>query len=460
MIRRRASWSLSFATILLLWSCTGRSLPEVDFERVDYPGPTAAPILLVGIDGLEWGVALPILRNGEMPNLESLMARGTYGLLKTSRPTSSPIIWTTVATGKRGRDHGIRGFLKQDNDDGQKLFTNSDRTTKALWNILSDFRKSVAIVGWWMTYPVERVHGVMVAQTNTTNSGVWKGRLYSGLQRQVWPSIREKDLWSLAEQVEGELPSLVSGIFGDFAHPLSEREQRSWRQTQWAFRADDTYLRVTESLLQEEQSYDLVMTYFGGTDVVGHRFWRYAFPEGFDYPPSKEERDNFGSIIADYYRYTDAAVGRLLAQLSDDWTVIVVSDHGMGPTNRRQKFNGNDFSGHHFGTPPGVFIAAGPAIREMGLVADQLQREDLREIASTFDITPTILTMLRLPLGEDMPGRMIPDLIEKSLSLTDQPERVPTHDTRRFVSSRPEQDSERANDAERLEQLRDLGYIQ
>ena len=50
------------------------------------------PILLVAVDGVEWDVALPLLRAGRLPNLRKLMERGRYGELESFQPTSSPII--------------------------------------------------------------------------------------------------------------------------------------------------------------------------------------------------------------------------------------------------------------------------------------------------------------------------------------------------------------------------------
>ena len=73
------------------------------------PVPTA-PILLIGVDGLEWSVLAPMIRHGELPHLRSLMERGTYGKLETLQPTVSPVIWTTIATGKRPEHHGILHF--------------------------------------------------------------------------------------------------------------------------------------------------------------------------------------------------------------------------------------------------------------------------------------------------------------------------------------------------------------
>ncbi len=81
--------------------------------------PTGSPIvLLVGVDGLEWSVLLPLLEDGELPVLEGLMAEGSYGLLETLRPTFSPILWTTIATGKPAAKHGIRGFVRSSSEDG------------------------------------------------------------------------------------------------------------------------------------------------------------------------------------------------------------------------------------------------------------------------------------------------------------------------------------------------------
>ena len=40
------------------------------------------------------------------------MQDGTFGKLENLTPTVSPIIWTTVATGKEPTKHGIEGFVK------------------------------------------------------------------------------------------------------------------------------------------------------------------------------------------------------------------------------------------------------------------------------------------------------------------------------------------------------------
>ena len=173
------------ASLLPLAACG----PEPGGPAEDWP-----PTLIIAVDGLDWNLLLPAMREGRAPNLLDLARRGSAARLSTFEPTDSPIIWTSVATGKSPVNHGIVDFAKRSEDGSFALYDSTDRTTKALWNIVSDHAMKVHSVGWWMTYPVEGVNGVMVAQTNTeaqleTAAGkhVWKGTIVDGVPGQVWP---------------------------------------------------------------------------------------------------------------------------------------------------------------------------------------------------------------------------------------------------------------------------------
>ncbi len=69
------------------------------------------PMILFAVDGLEWNVMNPLLEQGRLPVMAGLMERGTYGYLATMKPTYSPVIWTSIATGKFPPDHGIAGYV-------------------------------------------------------------------------------------------------------------------------------------------------------------------------------------------------------------------------------------------------------------------------------------------------------------------------------------------------------------
>ena len=97
-------------------------------------------LLLIGMDGLEWRVMLPLLKAGKLPAFERLMRSGVYGKLETLVPTISPIIWTSIVTGKTPAKHGIAGkIFKDDQGNRGRTFNSTDRKTKALWNIFTDF---------------------------------------------------------------------------------------------------------------------------------------------------------------------------------------------------------------------------------------------------------------------------------------------------------------------------------
>lgn len=431
------------------------------------------PIVVMGLDGLEWDIILPMLRNERLPNFAKLMERGYYGTLETIFPCSSPIIWTSIATGKVREKHGINNFARRLPGNRTTLFNNTHRKTKAIWNILSDYGMSVTTIGWWMTYPVESINGVMVAQTNTMNQldtragkHVWKGTLLKGVRGQVYPPDRQDEMITILEEVEMELPDLMKQIFGEFHFPFSLLEQRLWDNCTWAFRADETYRRIALKLAQEDFQPDLLLLYFGGPDVVSHRFWRYMQPNIYRHKPSTEQISNFGTVIEDYYAYADRALGQLLKAYGSEVTFIVISDHGFHAANLNGHFDPDDppsniNSGDHYNAPPALFLAAGPNIRTLPMdkPLKSLTRQDLEKICTVFDITPTILAMMRIPIGRDMDGHVVTRIFHDEFQINLQPRTIATHDTAEFFAYRGKKSLPHPNEKERIRQLHSLGYI-
>lgn len=460
-------------SVILLALGLGVGCRKENASRVATGDKPLRPLLLIGVDGLEWDVIIPLLAEGKLPNLATLMRRGEYGLLQTFVPTYSPVVWTSVATGKFPDKHGITDFALHDRQGNPHLFSNAHRTTKALWNILSDYHKRVCVIGWWMTYPVEPVNGVMVAQTNTLaqldtagGKNVWKGMLLKGIPRQVYPPTLQNQAMSILETAEAGLDDLTTQVFGRFRHPLSPLAERLWSNCRWAFRADATYLQIATHLVTQEQPFDLTMVYFGGPDVVGHRFWRYMQPDIYDHKPPPEQVENLGQVIQNYYSYIDSAVGQLLAVAPADVTVLIASDHGMKPINLDARFDPQDppadvNSAHHIDAPPGVLIAAGPVIRPSSVrkPPEAVRPEDLPTVGTVLDIAPTILALTGIPLGADMDGRVMTRILRTDALVPSRPDTVETHDTPEFLASRPEPVQHDASQQERLRQLRSLGYV-
>lgn len=430
------------------------------------PAPTA-PILLIGVDGLEWSVLAPMVRDGELPHLRSLMERGTFGKLETLEPTVSPVIWTTIATGRRPEEHGIHGFVRPSKGtEPQRLYSRLDRRVRAFWNVLSDAGQRVHVVGWFVTYPAEPIRGFMVSQFASLEAEreFWKGTLREGVPNQTYPDSFIDELAPEILAAPAEAAGLKSRIFGP-EHPGATDgwEAPLIEHTLWALEADTLYGGIAEKILRADPDFDLLAVYFGGTDVVGHRFWRYFRPRGYRHPPTQAQRDEFGEVIPNYYRYVDERIGRLLSELPDLATVLVVSDHGMETVGHELYFERlTDVeamnSGHHYGPLPGVIIAAGAGIRAGS--ADRLaglRAADIEPLGSVLEVVPTLLYLRGLDLARDMEGAVMESILDEKL-LSERPARfIDTYERPPEPGEPSEVDPEL--EEEMIERFRSLGYI-
>src|SRR5581483_11493073 len=95
-------------------------------------------VLLIGWDAADWKVIQPLMSAGRMPNVRRLVDTGVSGSLATLHPPLSPMLWTSIATGKRPFKHGVLGFCEPTPEaDAIRPITNLSRKTKAVWNILN-----------------------------------------------------------------------------------------------------------------------------------------------------------------------------------------------------------------------------------------------------------------------------------------------------------------------------------
>lgn len=451
------------------------ALPSACSKKPSTSRTGRSPLLVFAVDGLEWRVMKPLLESGKLPVMSGLMKQGTYGYLSTIQPTLSAAIWTSVATGKVPDQHGILGFVHEEIVGGKKKFgyyTSGHRRAKALWNIATDYNLTTACIGWWMTYPAEPIKGVMVSQTNTAKiledpqDALWKGSLIKGVEDQVYPSDRQNRVMEILEEVDDSLEAITEGRFGRPRYRLDDFTQLMWNQTQWTFRADETYVRVARDLVDHAGPFDIFMLYIGGTDVAAHRFWRYAHPEQFTHPPDPKQVEDFGHVIDDYYEYADRAIGEIIARVPGA-TVIVLSDHGMHATNTERVFTvedaaRNSTSGNHLDAPPGIIIASGGPIRTTGATWNGTGVFDLTElprVGSVLDVLPTMLAIEGIPIGEDMDGTPLRAILDAEKFAAKDIRFVPTHDNPSWVAGQATRMKRAYDETERIEQLRALGYI-
>ncbi|MFH0943651.1 MAG: alkaline phosphatase family protein [Planctomycetota bacterium] len=68
-------------------------------------------IIILGIDGMDYGVTRELLDQGQLPNLAALAKEGGFSALGTSIPPESPVAWSNFITGENPGGHGVFDFL-------------------------------------------------------------------------------------------------------------------------------------------------------------------------------------------------------------------------------------------------------------------------------------------------------------------------------------------------------------
>jgi len=436
--------------VLASVGCSGEA------ERTAEP---VSPVLIIGVDGLEWSVIHPLMKAGKMPHLRALMERGSFGRLATMEPTLSPIIWTTIATGKSPGQHGIHHFLDQEG----KVYTSSRRATRALWNIADMYGLSSNVVGWWITWPAEEVRGVMVSGSSSAAlvDETWKPALLPGVADQVHPIDWTDRVMAWAEEA-GSLDEVQrlsrDKVFGDIpAGVLNDQEQAVVKESLWSIQSDATFDRVARELLAAQPA-DLNMVYFAGPDVVGHRFWRQHQPEGFQWSGTPEADALLADVVPDYYEWVDELIGGLVDVAGPDMSILVISDHGMHAVATEQQKGRN--TGHH-DSPDGVLVAAGPGFVEQGRIDIFLDKGALPTHGSVRNVASTVLALLGIPGATDMTGPAWRPILAPGLARDNAtPAKLPlvrTHDDGFRLPSNSDVPVEMGENFD--ERMRALGYL-
>lgn len=259
------------------------------------PAKRRPPLVVVGIDGGEWRVVDRLWSEGRLPHLKAIAGRGTKGSLRTAY-NSSPVIWTTIATGVRPEVHGITDFVVA-TPQGDVPISSSVRKVPALWNMLSRVGKKVAVLGWWGSWPAEPVNGVVVSD-----------RTLLGLKEDVSPVSFQPRFAEIVKRADSD-----PGRFD-----LEDGAQRR----------DLAMARTAEELVAE--GYDLILLYFRTPDIESHRHWASFEPDSFP-GMDRAELARHADRIPRVYEAVDEAVGRILAK-APGANVVVLSDHGFHAT--------------------------------------------------------------------------------------------------------------------------------
>ncbi len=407
--------------------------------------PLAKKVLVLGWDAADWKIINPLLDAGQMPALESLIARGVMGDLATLDPVLSPILWTSIATGKTGDKHGILNFVEPVPEQTEiRPVTSTSRKCKALWNILSQNDLKSNIVGWWPSNPAEPINGVMVSNLfqKVTSEKAKDWKLQGGT---VHP---ERLAETLAEYRVHPMEITGSHILPFVPNAKSiDQEKDKNLTTIVKYLAECSSLHNAATWLMENEPWDLTAVYFDTIDHICHGFMKFRPPYmiGVD----KEMYEFYKDVVDSVYRFHDMMLDRYIKLAGEDATIIIISDHGFHSDHLRPKrLPSEPMAPALEHRQYGIFCMAGPGI----------QKDERIYGATLLDIAPTILTLFGLPVGKDMDGKVLTQSFEEKIipEYIESWENVPGNAGQH--SSEMQQDPFAAQEA--MKQLIELGYIE
>jgi predicted AlkP superfamily phosphohydrolase/phosphomutase len=433
--------------VAALVGCERRPTPDEPAANANRPSAPDTPVAtsgrkvwIIGWDGMSPNVLQPLLQEGKLPNLERLMSRGAYGRLTTIKPTHSPIIWTSIATGKEPAKHGITGFWHEvpadrayltaeeqaqiqrlqalgyiggqtDGETVNVLYDSRSRRARTLWDIASEKGLTCTVIGWWVSWPAERVNGVLVSDRFTFNRfALVSARLGARDDRSsqlVYPPALEAELAKLITD-----PKTVSaetiGQFVDGGVTLNPdlEPHDPLDELRIVYAQDESHVEMAKRLLSRRNP-DLFALYIQGTDIVCHYFLKYRFPQEWESrydPVPVDDIRRYGRVIDRYFQLQDRRLGELLQLADRNTTVLVLSDHGFLLGKRiREGVEYPTISGVHGPNlaPDGVIVLYGAGVRE-GVKLHE---------AHVYDVAPTVLTLLGLPVARDMDGKVLTEVL-------------------------------------------------
>ncbi len=402
-------------------------------------------VLLIGWDAADWKLIWPLIAKGHMPALKGLIERGVYGNMGTMDPPYSPMLWSSVATGKTPDKHGVLGFIEiMPNLKGIRPVTVNSRKVKALWNILHHEGFKSNVVGWWPSFPAEPINGTVVSdkfqkvkKDPSAKSPIMKGTIY--------PESLTKEIHDLRMFPWEITDAHILPFMPNAAQIDQEKDQGL--QSFAKIMAENTSIHSASTYVMREKEWDFMAVYYDLIDHFCHAFMKFHPPKQRLIPQNLF--DIYKDAVVSAYRFQDMMLERTLELVDEDTTVIVMSDHGFESGHKRilkmPKYPAAPALEHR---QFGIFIAAGPNIK---------QNEKVFGLG-LIDITPTILHMFDLPIGNDMDGKPALDIFKeiKTPTYIDSWETIEGD----FGQHDHIGDADQLSDQETMQQLVDLGYIE
>ncbi len=176
------------SAILLLLTWPVRLLWRIVFRKRAPARSRVKRVVILGLDGLDYGLTERLLAEGKLPHLAALRDKGCFRPLASTLPPISPVAWSSFQTGVNPGKHNIFDFLTPDPHTYQPKLSSVDirpprrtlrlgklniplskadvrllRKSKPFWNVLSEYGIFNCILRVPITFPAEKLRGVQLS---------------------------------------------------------------------------------------------------------------------------------------------------------------------------------------------------------------------------------------------------------------------------------------------------------
>lgn len=260
---------------------------------------------ILGIDGMAHWLVRKLMADGRLPALARLRERGAYMHLQSTLPYHSAAAWSSITTGTNPGRHGLIDFIQHDPAKMQSwLVSSTDVDVRRFYDYAGACGKRVCIANIPVTYPPAEVNGFLMTGQLTPSS----------------------------EHVFTYPPEASIEIRKNFGPPrfAAHGAFRAAQRQQYAdtlIENIDYHGRLYDHLLRTQDA-DLFMLVIMECDHATHKLWGPFEPNA---PSSGTEKGPWDENFVRVLQRADHWVGVLVEQLTEQDTILVLSDHGCAP---------------------------------------------------------------------------------------------------------------------------------
>jgi predicted AlkP superfamily phosphohydrolase/phosphomutase len=271
------------------------------------PEARTGPVVLLGFDAADPDLVERWAREGKLPAMARLMARGTWARTGGEELLFEHGVWTTLLSGVSTARHGFHFFWQPvPGTYGLELKRGRDLGVAPFWAHLAGTGRSVLVLDPPDTEPVRGLPGLQVSEWATHSH-------YPPLALTAEPASAigaVRAAFGPREQI-GERIGASLDEDGSIADRLVARAARKG---------------ACVRALLAKGSYDLVVAVFAEAHTGGHQVWEYRRDAKGDGPRPDQ---GMGDGVLRLYQAVDDEIGRIVDALPPTATVFVTSSVGM-----------------------------------------------------------------------------------------------------------------------------------